>query len=81
MQYAERPYSILDFGRIPRLAAEKASGLVGTEAKTKALESPAPAWRTYEKVYEEKLAEMKRELGAWFRQFDLSTSFTRSAIE
>ena len=54
-----RPYSILDFGRIPRLAAENASGLVGTEAKAKALESNAPAWHTFQEVYEKKLAEMK----------------------
>ena len=59
----ECPYSISDFGRIPRLAAEKASGLVGTEAKTKALESNSPAWRTYERVYEDKLAEMQQECG------------------
>ena len=59
----ECPYSTSDFGRIPRLAAEKASGLVGTEAKTRALENNSAAWRTYEKVYEEKLTEMQQECG------------------
>ena len=59
----ECTYSISDFGRIPRLAAEKASGLVGTTAKTRALENNSAAWHTYEKVYEEKLAKMQQECG------------------
>lgn len=55
------PYSILDFGRLPRLAAEKASGLVGTETKSRALEANSSVWRTYDRAYKETLDAMNKE--------------------
>lgn len=55
------PYTVQDFGRIPRQTAETASGLFGTEAKSKAANDNSQAWQTYERVYNDKVEAMRRE--------------------
>ena len=58
---ADCPYSIADFGRIPRQTAEAASGLYGVDAKSQALADNTEAWKTYERAYNDKAAAMRRE--------------------
>ena len=55
------PYTVQDMGRIPRQTAEAASGLIGTEAKARAANANSQSWQTYERVYNDKVAEMRRE--------------------
>ena len=55
------PYSTADFGRIPRQTAEVASGLYGVDAKSQAQADNTAAWKTYERVYNDKAAAMRRE--------------------
>ncbi len=59
----ECPDSVADFGRIPRLAAEEASGLRDVDAKITAMQADSPAWRTYQRVYNETLDGMRKEYG------------------
>ena len=55
------PYSIQDFGRIPRQTAEAAAGLYGSEAKGRAMDANSTAWQIYERAYENTLADMRKE--------------------
>ena len=58
---AECPYSVSDFGRIPRQTAEAASGLYGTDARLAAQDNNTQAWQIYARVYNDKVAAMQRE--------------------